>query len=144
VTAIVLGDRTGLDDEVERRLQEAGTYHVIAISGGNIAILAAVTLAAFRIVGLFGRAAMISAAIGLVAYGYLVGGGASVDRATLVALVYFLGRAWDMRGPPLHALVLVAGILTLVDPLSIVDPASLLTFGATAAIVVAAPAVGLD
>ena len=40
VTAIVIGDRAGLDDDVERRLQEAGTYHVIAISGGNIAILA--------------------------------------------------------------------------------------------------------
>ena len=38
-TAILIGDRTGLPDEDERRLQEAGTYHVIAISGGNIAIL---------------------------------------------------------------------------------------------------------
>ena len=52
VTAIVIGDRAGLDDEVQRRLQEAGTYHVIAISGGNIAILAGLTLAAFRIAGL--------------------------------------------------------------------------------------------
>src|SRR6185369_4049343 len=52
VTAIVIGDRTGLDDEVERRLQEAGTYHVIAISGGNIAILAGMTLIIFRGAGL--------------------------------------------------------------------------------------------
>jgi competence protein ComEC len=79
-----------------------------------------------------------------VAYGYLVGGGASVDRATLMAVVYFAGRAWDMRGPPLHALVLVAGVLTLADPLSIIDPATLLTFGATAAIVAVAPAVPID
>src|SRR5499427_9211026 len=27
VLAIVIGDRSGLDDDVERRLQEAGTYH---------------------------------------------------------------------------------------------------------------------
>ena len=40
VLAILIGDRAGLTDEVERRLQEAGTYHVIAISGGNIAIVA--------------------------------------------------------------------------------------------------------
>ena len=40
VAAILIGDRSGLGDEDERRLQEAGTYHVIAISGGNIAILA--------------------------------------------------------------------------------------------------------
>src|SRR4029079_12103021 len=51
VTAIVIGDRSGLDDEVERRLQEAGTYHVIAISGGNIAILARVVRAGHGTVG---------------------------------------------------------------------------------------------
>ena len=37
----LIGDRAGLDDAVVRRLQEAGTFHVIAISGGNIAVLAA-------------------------------------------------------------------------------------------------------
>lgn len=134
VTAIVIGDRTGLDDEIERKLQEAGTYHVIAISGGNIAILAGLTLAVFRIAGLLGRAAMLSAIGGLIAYGYLVGGGASVDRATLMAVVYFLGRAIDLRGPPLNSLALVAGILVVSDPLAVADPAFLLTFGATAAI----------
>jgi competence protein ComEC len=61
-----------------------------------------------------------------------------------MAVVYLLGRAWDLRGPPLHALMLVAGLLTLADPLSVVDPSALLTFGATAGIVCAAPAVPLD
>src|SRR5262249_55525644 len=73
VTAIVIGDRRGLDDSVERRLQKAGTYHVIAISGGNIAILAGLTLVVFRMAGLLGRGAMASAIAGLVSYGYLVG-----------------------------------------------------------------------
>jgi competence protein ComEC len=136
VTAIVIGDRSGLDDSVERRLQEAGTYHVIAISGGNIAILAGLTLVAFRLAGFLGRGAMFTAMAGLVAYGYLVGGGASVDRATMMAVVYLAGRALDLRGPPTNALVLVAGLLLVADPLAVVDPAFLLTFGATAAILV--------
>ncbi|MFN7980733.1 MAG: DNA internalization-related competence protein ComEC/Rec2 [Vicinamibacterales bacterium] len=135
VTAILIGDRTGLEDEVERRLQESGTYHVIAISGGNIAILAGLTVTAFRVAGLLGRIAMLTAAAGLVAYGFLVGGGASVNRAVLMAVVYFVGRAWDLRGPPYQALLLAAGALTLRDPLSVADPATLLTFGATAAII---------
>jgi competence protein ComEC len=139
VTAIVLGDRSGLNEAVERRLQEAGTYHVIAISGGNIAILAGLTLTAFRVVGLLGRVAMGSAIAALIAYAYLVGNGASVDRATLMAVVFFLGRAIDLRGPPLHTLVLAAGVLVLNDPLAIGDPGFLLTFGATAAILIAAP-----
>ena len=47
---------------------------------------------------------MIAAIAVLVAYAYLVGGGASVDRATLMAVVYFGGRAVDQRSPPINTL----------------------------------------
>ena len=139
VAAIVIGERTGLDADVQRRLQEAGTYHVIAISGGNIAILAGLLLAAFRLTGRLGRTAMLASIAALLAYARLVGGGASVDRATLMAVVYFGGRAIDHRGSPLNALAVVAGLLVAVDPLAVVDPAFLLTFGATLAILVFVP-----
>jgi competence protein ComEC len=141
VAAIVIGDRAGLDNDVQRRLQEAGTYHVIAISGGNIAILAGLLLGAFRIAGWLGRTAMVSSIAALLAYAALVGNGASVDRATLMAVVYFGARAADQRSPPLNALALVAAILVATDPLSVADPAFLLTFGATLAILVVVPAV---
>lgn len=141
VAAIVIGDRAGLDDEVVRRLQEAGTYHVIAISGGNIAILAGLLLGAFRLAGLLGRTAMIGAVAVLIAYARLVGGSASVDRATLMAVVYFAARAIDHRSSPLNTLALVASCLVAASPLAIVDPAFVLTFGATVAILLAAPVV---
>ena len=139
VTAIVIGDRAGLDDDVERRLQEAGTYHVIAISGGNIAILAGLMIAGFRLAGWLGRAAMLASIVLLVAYGRLVGGGASVDRATFMAVVYLAARAADQRSPPLNALACVAACLLAAEPLSVADPAFVLTFGATLAILAGAP-----
>ena len=139
VTAIVIGDRAGLGVETQRRLQEAGTYHVIAISGGNIAILAGLALGVFRLAGVLGRSAMLTAIAGLLAYAYLVGGGASVDRATLMAVVYLAARAIDLRGPPFNALALVAAILVATRPLTIADPGFLLTFGATWAVLAAAP-----
>jgi competence protein ComEC len=139
VTAIVIGDRAGLDAGVQQRLQAAGTYHVIAISGGNIAILAGLLLGVFRRAGLLGRTAMLSAIAALIAYARLVGGGASVDRATLMAVVYFGARAFDQRSPPLNSLALVSALLVTSDPLSIADPAFLLTFGATLAILVVVP-----
>jgi competence protein ComEC len=141
VAAIVIGDRAGLDSDVQRRLQEAGTYHVIAISGGNIAILAGLLLGAFRLAGWLGRTAMISSLVALLIYASFVGNGASVDRATLMAVVYFGARAVDQRSPPLNALALVTGLLVATDPLSIVDPALLLTCGATLAILVVVPAI---
>jgi competence protein ComEC len=134
VTAILIGDRAGLSAPLTRRLQEAGTYHVIAISGGNIAILAALTLALFRVTGTLGAAAMLTAAAGLLSYCYIVGAGASVMRATLMAVLYFGARAIDLRGPPVNALLMVAGVLVAVRPLAVADPGLLLTCGATAGI----------
>ena len=92
VTAILIGDRVGLDQDVQRRLQEAGTYHVIAISGGNIAILAGVLLWGLRLAGAGHRAGGAVTMGVLIAYAALVGGGASVDRATLMAVIYLLAR----------------------------------------------------
>ena len=143
VRAIVIGDRAGLDDQLERSLQEAGTYHVIAISGGNIAILAGLALLGFRLAGALGRLAMTSAIAALLAYAYLVGGGASVNRATLMAVLYLAARLLDLRGPPANVMALTAGLLVAARPLAILDPGFLLTFGATAAILFAVPAIHL-
>jgi competence protein ComEC len=141
VTAILIGDRGGLHPDLERTLQEAGTYHVIAISGGNIAILATLTLAAFRWAGVLGRSAMLTAVAAFLAYGFIVEGGASVDRAVLTAVLYFLARAIDHRVEPLQGLSVAAAGLVAVDPLAVADPAFLLSFGATAAIIWVSPAV---
>jgi competence protein ComEC len=139
VAAIVIGDRAGLDDDMQRRLQDAGTYHVIAISGGNIAILAGLLIGAFRLAGRLGRTAMIASMTALILYARLVGDGASVDRATLMAVVHFGARAFDQRSPPLNALAVVAALLVAAGPLSVAEPAFVLTCGATLAILVVVP-----
>ncbi len=141
VTAIVIGDRAGLDPDVQRKLQDAGTYHVIAISGGNIAILAGLLIGGFRVAGWFGRAAMLTSILLLAGYAALVGGGASVERATLMAAIYFAGRAIDHRTAPLNTLAVVAALIVAADPLSVADPAFVLTFGATLAILATVPGI---
>jgi competence protein ComEC len=141
VTAIVIGDRTGLEEDVERRLQEAGTFHVIAISGGNVAILAGLLLTAFRFGGVLGRGAMLSAIGLLIGYARLVGGGSSVDRATFMAVLHFGARAMDQRAPPLNALAVSAACLVTCQPLSASDPAFILTFGAAFGIILIVPLV---
>src|SRR6185503_11715105 len=88
----------------------------------------------FRLAGRLGRTAMLASVAVLIVYARFVGGGASVDRATLMAVVYFGARAIDQRSPPLNALAVAAASLAAADPLSVVEPAFLLTFGATLAI----------
>jgi competence protein ComEC len=138
VTAILIGDRAGLDPDVERRLQEAGTYHVIAISGGNIAVLAALALAVVRFTRAPGASGPLGAILALSAYGYVAGGGPSVGRATLAAVLYLAARALDHRTPPLNALAVTLAVAILASPLDLYDPGLALSFGATLALIVGA------
>lgn len=139
VRAVLLGDRAGLDEETETRLQEAGTYHVIAISGGNIAILAGLLMGFARVAGLRPGISCAGVATVLVCYAYLVGGGASVVRATQMAVIYLLARAIDHRTSPLNAMAASAGVSAAIDPLLLFDAGAWLTYGATVAILVGTP-----
>jgi competence protein ComEC len=131
VSAILIGDRAGLDADVERRLQEAGTYHVIAISGGNIAILAGLCIFLLRALRAGPRSSALLVIVMLTAYAFVVEGGSSVGRATLMAAIYFAAQLCDHRTLPLNVAALTAAILFCADPLQVVDTGFALTFGAT-------------
>ena len=136
VSAILIGDRAGLDADVERRLQEAGTYHVIAISGGNIAILAGLCIYLFRAFRAGPRNSALLVIVMLTAYAFVVEGGSSVGRATLMAAIYFAAQLCDHRTLPMNVAALTAAILFCADPLQVVDAGFALTFGATLGILV--------
>jgi competence protein ComEC len=136
VNAILIGDRSGLEDEVERNLQEAGTYHVIAISGGNIAILAGACLLMLRAARVESRLSSLLVILMLGAYATVVEGGSSVGRATLMAAIYFSARVWDHQPRGGNVAALTAAILLCFRPLHIVDAGFALTFGATLGILI--------
>ena len=139
VIAVLIGDRTGLDPVAENAMRDAGTYHVIAISGGNIAILAACLLALGRVGFVHWRALHVVVALALAGYGVVAGGGSSVARATLMAIVYLGARSLDQHSPPAAAVALAAAVLACWSPLSLLEPAFGLTFAASIAILVLAP-----
>ena len=134
VTAVLIGDRTGLPDDVTDRLQRAGTYHVIAISGGNIAVLAGLVFGLLALSGLRARARAVIAIVALVAYSEVATTGPSVWRATMMAVIYLVARLFDHRAPSWQATALAAGVMAVVTPLDVRSAGFVLTFGATAAL----------
>ena len=133
--AVLIGDRTGIPDETRDALQAAGTYHVIAISGGNIAILAAGACALLALVGIRGRPGALLTIAVLIAFATVVTAGPSVWRATVMAIAYFVARVVDQRTPVWQAMAVAAAIILVTKPLDLADPGFLMTFGATAALV---------
>jgi competence protein ComEC len=138
-TAILIGDRTGLSEEDQRRLRDAGTYHVIAISGGNIAIFTALLLGAARLVRLPHRVAALIAIATLLLYGEVAGGAASVGRAVTAAVIFLSALVVDHRGSPLNTVAVAALLGVAIVPAAVLDAGFLLSFGATAGIIVGVP-----
>jgi competence protein ComEC len=121
-------------------MQAAGTYHVLAISGGNIAILAGIVLVAVRVLAFRPPVREAAAIIILVAYAWLVGGGSSVTRATVMAVTVLAARALSQRTRVFNALAVAGGVGLVVNPLTIFDPGTWLTYGASCAIAMASAA----
>jgi competence protein ComEC len=133
-SAVLIGDRTGLPDDTREALQAAGTYHVIAISGGNIAILAAVATMLLAAIAIRGRPAAIAAILVLSAYAVVITAGPSVWRATLTAVLYFVARALDHRSGAWQSASVAAALMVVISPLDVRDAGFILTFGATLAL----------
>jgi competence protein ComEC len=138
-TAVLIGDRSGLNVQDERRLQDAGTYHVIAISGGNIAVLAVLSIVVCRLLLIPSRAAAVATAAGLFFYGLIAASGASVSRAIAVAAIMLAARALDQRGSSLNAIAVAAAVGTASSPVIVFDAGFLLSFGATLGILLGVP-----
>ena len=133
-TAILIGERTALDEDLERRLQHAGTFHTIAISGGNIAMLASAVVAVLWLCGVRFRTAAVAAAIVLLAHAAVIAPGASVRRATAMACLYFLLQAFDLRGRS-GAVVAWSFVGTLLlIPADVINAGFWLSYGATMAL----------
>ncbi len=139
VIAILIGDRAGLDDRLSRQLQAAGVFHVIAISGGNVAMLAAACLLCCRLLFRGVRRALLLTSVVVFAYGFVVGDDPSVARAVLASGVYFGLSALGIPPSALSVFTFVAATNVLVDPLTVVDVGAWLSFGATFGLLVILP-----
>lgn len=138
IPATLIGDRAALPDQVQRRLQAAGTYHAIVISGAHIAILTSVCFVLFRVVVRSFRWVAFATMSVVVTYGWLVGGSPSVGRAVVAACIYLGVSLIGLRPRALNVLGATALVAAVADPLATLDAGAWLSFGATLGIVVGA------
>jgi competence protein ComEC len=137
--ATVLGDRSGLTPEMNQAFLDSGTYHILAISGLNVSLLAGVFFGLLRILRLSPRFAAAAAAILVTGYAALAGAGASVVRAAVMADVYLLAVVLDRRADLRNSLALSALALLWWNPRYLSDVGFQLTFLATLGIVLVLP-----
>ncbi len=135
VTAVLIGDESGLSQELRDRWQAAGTYHVLAISGGNIAVVVTLVVVLASAAGVGPRAGAVLALFALAAFACVVTPGSSVQRASLMAALHLGARVLDHRAASWQALAVAMAAMIVLDPLGLRDVGLLLTCGATVALI---------
>jgi competence protein ComEC len=131
VLAMVLGDRSELDEPTAEAFRASGTYHVLALSGAQVALVAGLIVGGLRRlrVGPGPEAVLASTAIWF--YALLVGGDVPIVRAALMASAVLAGRAFDLAGDAANTLGLAALVLLVLRPAHAWDVGFQLSFGAT-------------
>lgn len=137
--AMVLGEKTDLDDRLKMKYQLAGIIHILAISGLHISLLGMGLFSLLKKAGLGNYAAGMLALIVMLQYGVLTGASVSAMRAVCMFLLSvfakILGRIYDL----LTALSVSAMMILLDSPAYLYSSSFLLSFGAVLGIGAAAP-----
>ena len=128
--AMLLGEKSDLDNELKLRYQMGGMIHILAISGLHISILGMGLFQTLKFAGLGNTGAGMLSLVVMIQYGLLTGGSVSAMRAVCMFLLSvgakILGRSYDL----LTALALSAILLLLDSPAYLYSSSFLLSFGA--------------
>ena len=138
VNALLLGDRSQLSEEQREAFRESGTAHLISISGLHVTVLAGALAA---LLGLFlnRRIAAVLAALLLVPYGAVIGFPPAFVRALMMFAVYSLAPVAGLPSDGITRLGAAMLVYLMIDPLAVTDAGFVLSYGATAGLILLVP-----
>ena len=132
---VLLGDRSGVPEDLEEAFEAAGVIHVLAVSGLHVGLVAGLLLGG---IGLFSRSRGITVGIvlpALLLYALMAGLRPSVVRASLMFGLLLVARALERDTDAMNVLGVAALVILGISPQSLFDAGFQLSFAATLAIV---------
>jgi competence protein ComEC len=136
---MVLGQDETIAEAVRQDFRDSGLAHLLAVSGQNVMLLAALALPLLAAAGLgpWGRGALLLALIAL--YVPLAGAGPSLQRAGVMGAAGIAAMALSRPASRWYALLLAAAVTLALNPRACADPGWQLSFAAVAGILVFGP-----
>ena len=136
--ALLRGFVIGADDEIDpatvEEFKRSGLAHLLAVSGQNIILLAALGNAVFAVLGLSRRSRLLWLLVLIAAYVPIAGGGASIQRAGVMGAAGVVAALGSRPASRWYALGLAAAFTLAIDPRACADPGWQLSFAAVAGI----------
>lgn len=129
MSAIVLGDRSGLDAETQQLFQDGGILHVLAVSSLHVTLLG---LTLYQILRRLRQSFLVSALASgflVVSYCLMTGSSYSAIRAGVMFLLWLGAQVTGRTFDRLTALGAAAILILIRQPLALTDAGFLLSFG---------------
>lgn len=139
LTAMLLGDKSELDEGIRDLYKNNGMIHILSISGLHITMIG---MGVYRFLRKLGFSIGIAALIGttlLVVYGIMTGMGVSTSRAIGMYLIRMLGEVMGRTYDMLTALGVMAICLACINPLYLMHAGFLLSFGSVLGVAIFLP-----
>ena len=134
IAGIVLGDDSALSNGLQQSFRRSGLYHLLAVSGQNVVLLAAGVLGLAWLAGVPRGVGHVGALVAIGGYVLAVGPQPSVIRAAVsgcaVSIAWLVARERDQW----HVLALAAVVLLGWNPYLLFDAGFQLSFAAVVAI----------
>jgi competence protein ComEC len=131
---MVLGQDEAIDTALRDDFRDSGLAHLLAVSGQNVMLLAALALPALMLAGL-GLRARLAALVALIAlYVPLAGAGPSLQRAGVMGIAGIVAMAASRPASRSYALLFAAAATLAWNPRAWTDPGWQLSFAAVAGI----------
>ncbi len=127
---LILGERGGLSVMTREAFVNAGVAHVLAVSGSNVAVVAAVLFLVLDVLRVPRRVRVIPMLGGLMFYMLVTGSQPPVVRATIMAAVILLGRSLQRPVNAWNCLGVSAIIIFAIDARQVFDVGFQLSYGA--------------
>jgi competence protein ComEC len=139
IAGVVLGDESGLSDSLRQRFRAAGLYHLLAVSGQNVVLVAGSVLVVAWVLGISRLVAHLGALAGIAAYVLAVGAQPSVVRAGIAGALCSVAWLSARTADRWQLLLVGAAALLAWNPYTVFDAGFQLSFAAVAAIFVLVP-----
>jgi ComEC/Rec2-related protein len=130
-SAMLLGDRSGLEDMLKRDFRRSGVSHILAVSGMHVSALTAAAGAALTAAGVRKRLRLVLLSAVAVAYLALLGFPLSAARSVIMVLSVYAGSFIGSGSDGINSLGLAALIILMSDPGSVCDVSFVLTMLST-------------
>ena len=128
--AMLLGNRELIDSEDRDAFNKLGIAHILSVSGYHVGVLAGLLAALLRRLRVRRGLRTAITAVMLAAYCLLTGMNAPVVRASVLVVLYQLGRLRLRQNSGLHLLSASAVMMLVISPTQLTGASFQLTYGA--------------